>query len=194
MKKLLILISAIMLYACSTNQISSSNDVTGPYINLTQYEFVTVVGKPIDFSNISAYDDVDGLMDVSVKGYVNYDEAGEYYPILYSIDTSGNETDVAVTVYVKDSEYVELEEAQENILVDEETIEKENCTKEGTNTDYPCDVVINEEIQDYKELFDGESGKERCEAKATEDESCEIVYTNDHSFWGYGLKKTEESN
>ncbi len=194
MKKILILISAILLYACSTSQISSSNDVTGPYINLTQYEFFTVVGKPIDFSNVSAYDDVDGLMDVSVKGYVNYDEAGEYYPILYSIDTSGNETDVPVTVYVKDSEYVEIEESQENTIVSEEEIEKENCTKEGSNSDYPCDVVLNEDASEYIELFDGKSGEERCNAKVSEDSSCEIVYTNDHTFWGYGLKKTEESN
>ncbi len=194
MKKILILISAILLYACSTSQISSSNDVTGPYINLTQYEFFTVVGKPIDFSNVSAYDDVDGLMDVSVKGYVNYDEAGEYYPILYSIDTSGNETDVPVTVYVKDSEYVEIEESQENTIVSEEEIEKENCTKEDTNSDYPCDVVLNEDASEYIELFDGKSGEERCNAKASEEASCEIVYTNDHTFWGYGLKKTEESN
>ncbi len=194
MKKILILISAILLYACSTSQISSSNDVTGPYINLTQYEFFTVVGKPIDFSNVSAYDDVDGLMDVSVKGYVNYDEAGEYYTILYSIDTSGNETDVPVTVYVKDSEYVEIEESQENTIVSEEEIEKENCTKEGSNSDYPCDVVLNEDASEYIELFDGKSGEERCNAKASEEASCEIVYTNDHTFWGYGLKKTEESN
>lgn len=194
MKKILLLINVILLSACSTSSIGSSNDVTGPYINLSQYEFVTVVGKPIDFSNVSAYDDVDGLMSVSVKGYVNYDEAGEYYPILYSIDTSGNETDVPVTVYVRDAEYVEIEEAQENIVVDDETIEKANCTKEGSNTDYPCEVVLPTEANNYIQLFDGETGKERCEEIASENESCEVVYKNDHTFWGYGLKENDETN
>lgn len=190
MKKLFLL-SLILLVGCSSVTVNTQTDETGPYINVSQYEFYTVIEKPIDFSNISAYDDVDGLMSVSVKGYVNYNEAGEYYPILYSIDTSGNETDVPVTVYVKDAEYVEAENANDDIILDEEEKEEDLCTKEGTDNNYPCSVVVPTEASKYIELFEGENGQERCEKVKTEEQSCSIVYKNDHTFWGYGL---EESN
>ena len=69
MRKSYLLLCTILLAGCNHTRISNTNDITGPYINLIKYEFTTVVGKEIDFSNISAYDDVDGLMSVSIKGY-----------------------------------------------------------------------------------------------------------------------------
>lgn len=191
-------ICLIVLAGCSNKISVTSNDETGPYINLSKYEFETSIGNSIDFSNISAYDDVDGLMPVFVKGYINYNLVGEYYPTLYSIDTSGNETDIIVTVRVLDTEYVEVSDttADDN----EELIEEETCTKEGTDNNYACDVVLPSVASNYTMLYLGEEGKERCEKNIVikdEDETsekqsvvgCEIIYTNDGSFWGYGLKK-----
>ena len=194
MRKSYLLLCTILLAGCNHTRISNANDITGPYINLTKYEFTTVVGKEIDFSNISAYDDVDGLMSVSIKGYINYDEAGEYYPILYSIDTSGNETDVPITVYVKDSEYVELEDTKDDSLEEESKVVIENCTKEDTDSNYPCLVVLPDVAKQYEKLYQGKKGKEYCEKDMREEDSCEVVVTNDETFWGYGLKEEEAIN
>ena len=188
-KSYLLFCSMLLLVGCDSAEISNTHDVNGPYINLSKYEFTTIIGKTIDFSNISAYDDVDGLMPVFIKGYINYEEAGEYYPILYSVDTSGNETDVPITVYVKDSEYVELEDTEDDSIIEESKVIEENCTKEGSNPNYPCLVVLPDEAKQYEIVYQGEKGKEYCEAKKSEEDSCEMIFTNDKTFWGYGLKK-----
>ena len=133
-------------------------------------------------------------MSVSIKGYINYDEAGEYYPILYSIDTSGNETDVPITVYVKDSEYVELEDTKDDSLQEESKVVIENCTKEDTDSNYPCLAVLPDVAKQYEKLYQGKKGKEYCENDISEEDSCEVVVTNDKTFWGYGLKKGEAAN
>ena len=42
--------------------------------------------------------------------------------------------------------------------------------------------------------YQGEKGKEYCENDISEEDSCEVVVTNDKTFWGYGLKKGEAAN
>ena len=69
-------------------------------INMTQYEFTTTVGTPINFTNISGYDDYDGLLNTHLEGYVDYNTAGDYYPSITCTDFSGNKTSVPITIHV----------------------------------------------------------------------------------------------
>ena len=50
------------------------------------------------------------------------------------------------------------------------------------------------ELNDLKVLYQGKKGKEYCENDISEEDSCEVVVTNDKTFWGYGLKKGEAAN
>ena len=182
MKNVIVVILSFLLCGCVDNNIRK-NDDTGPYINLSQYEFTTQVGKEIDFSNITAYDDVDGLIPVIVRGNVNYNKPGEYYLTLTAVDYSNNQTDVGIVVYVTEEEYIQ----EENLPVIKE--EEISCPN-GKDPSLGCDIVLHEDIKDYEMLFSGEEGKEHCENKVVEDKTtCEVIYTNDQSFWGYGLRK-----
>ena len=70
----------------------------------------------------------------------------------------------------------------------------ENCTKEDTDSNYPCLAVLPDVAKQYEKLYQGEKGKEYCENDISEEDSCEVVVTNDKTFWGYGLKKGEAAN
>ena len=179
MKKILVLLSLCLLGGC-VEGINQKDDRSGPYINLNQYEFTTQVGEEIDFSNVTAYDDVDGLIPVVVRGNVNYDKPGEYYLTLTAVDYSNNQTDVGIVVNVVEKEYVKEE------IKEPEVIESFGCPN-GKNPAVGCDIVLHNDVKDYDTLYYGKDGKERCESR--EGGKCEVIYTNDHTFWGYGFIK-----
>mgnify|MGYP003491449276 CR=1 FL=1 len=81
-----------VLAACQSSP-TEKTDQNGPYINMTQYEFTTTVGTPINFTNISGYDDYDGLLNTHLEGYVDYNTAGDYYPSITCTDFSGTMTE-----------------------------------------------------------------------------------------------------
>ncbi len=69
MKKLLcVLLSLLVLSGCEGSLMKPADDFVvsddkfGPYINIRMFEYTTTVGNPVDFSNVTGYDDVDGLM------------------------------------------------------------------------------------------------------------------------------------
>ncbi|MBP3891887.1 MAG: hypothetical protein J6D29_06920 [Solobacterium sp.] len=185
MKKLLVVISMMLLMGCANSTLlNRANDEKPPYISLSNDVFQTVVGKPINFSNITAYDDVDGLLAVMVSGYINYNEAGTYYPELKTADSSGNEVSVPITVIVRRSDYVVPPSGLYQYH------EEEPCQVQGTkDPSLPCEAVLQEDIDSYLLLYPGESGKERCEAQRNEGYACEVIYSNDGLLWGYGLKE-----
>lgn len=186
MKKILALLCALSLIGCR-DALSGRNDTTGPYINLTQYEFTTTVGHEIDFSNITAYDDVDGVIPVIVRGKVDYNTPGEYYLTLIAVDYSNNQTDVGITVYVTDAEYVE--EVEETPTADEP---KEKGCPTGKNKLLDCETVLHKDVSKYETIYYGEEGKQRCEDRVVEMYStCEVIYRNDNQVWGYGYRKLE---
>lgn len=180
MKKLLCLLSICLLGSCGLNQKSDTN---GPYINLTQYEFTTPVGEEIDFSNVTAYDDVDGLIPVIIRGNVNYNKPGEYYLTLTAVDYSNNQTDVGIVVYVVEKEYVTTN-------VEEPKVTEPTGCPNGKNPAVGCDVVLHNDVKDYDTLYYGSESKERCESR--EGGKCEVIYTNDQTFWGYGFIKSTD--
>ena len=85
-----VLLLAVMMSSCQrhVNMIQKPEDTMAPYINLTQYEFYTEVGKPIDFSYVGGYDDIDGMLPTRVRGYVDYTTPGDYYPSIVCTDSS----------------------------------------------------------------------------------------------------------
>lgn len=196
MKKHIVLISLCSLLTGCYNGLRigikpvDTGDTVPPYINLNTYEFVTAVGMPIDFSNITAYDDVDGLTPVEVKGRIDYSKPGEYYPALCSQDTSGNA--VEVDIYVVVVEALEPTAEAETVLP-EEPIEI-GCSMAGAKRhDLPCDKVVPEDLEEYDKLFYGQEGLEMClngkNEKAEDAPACEVIRTNSGSFWGYGRKR-----
>lgn len=166
------------------------DDEYPPYISLGTYEFQTVVGQPIDFSNINAYDDVDGLVKVEVEGDIDYNTPGEYYPSLISRDTSGNTTEITITVTVKET----LETTPDIEQVEEEVIEVETscANSKAQNPEAPCDVVLSEQIEEDIELYYGSKGKDLCEERLEENEECHVIVRNDGSYWGYGKRRLSE--
>ena len=188
MKKLLFVACAVLLAGCAQREgVPSGGDTTGPFINISKYVFDTTVGNEIDFSYITGYDDVDGLVPVQVLGTIDYSKPGEYYPVLSAVDYSNNETLVGIVVIVHEDDGTQTApEPEQKPEVPEET----GCAVPGAQReDIPCGAVVPETAQAYSILFPGEGGKERCEAR--ESGACEAVYTNDGSFWGYGLKAEE---
>ncbi len=184
------LLAAVILLTAGCGAVRDDvqdGDTTGPYINLNKYVFETGIGEKIDFSYITGYDDVDGLVPVTVSGIIDYDEPGEYYPVLSAVDYSGNETLVGIVVIVREDMRPEGgSEPAETPEIPEET----ECLKAGAKDEsLPCGVVLPAEAEEYSMLYAGEGGRERCEA--AEEGSCEVLYTNDGTFWGYGLKKGE---
>lgn len=188
MKQILtLLICTILLAGCASSDstaVSTSDDTNGPYINMVQYEFTTTVGNPIDFSNISGYDDVDGLLPTSVRGYVNYEQPGDYYPSIVCTDLSGNETAIPITVHVLNTPAPVPSASAEPSPSPEST----SCP-EGKDPDQPCSIVLSEDLSSYQTIYEGESGYDACLNAAYGDETaCKIITANDGSFWGYGLK------
>ena len=157
-------------------------DTMSPYINMTQYEFYTEVNKPIDFSNIGGYDDIDGMLPTRLKGFVDYTTPGEYYPSIICRDLSGNESEVIITIHV-------VEEGELPVAPAVETPEPTPSTcANGMNPEQPCSMVLPETVAEYKTLYYGTEGKENCEAVNEEAGSCEMIYRNDGTLWGYGVK------
>ena len=162
MKQILtLLICTILLAGCASSDstaVSTSDDTNGPYINMVQYEFTTTVSNPIDFSNISGYDDVDGLLPTSVRGYVNYEQPGDYYPSIVCTDLSGNEPESTSCPEGKDPD-------QPCSIVLSEDLSSYQTIYEGESG---YDACLN--------------------AAYGDETACEIITANDGSFWGYGLK------
>ncbi len=180
------LLCLLILAGCtgSESTAAASGDTNGPYINMVQYEFSTTVGNPIDFSNISGYDDVDGLLPTSLRGYVNYEQPGDYYPSIVCTDLSGNETAIPITVHVLNTPDPIPSASSEPAP----SMESTTC-REGKDPDQPCSVVLSDDLSSYRTIYEGEGGYESCIRAAEGDEAaCEIIKTNDGSFWGYGLK------
>lgn len=188
MKQLLTLLLCFSLYGCGSTLLNQAGDTTPPYINLTNEEFTTVVGQPIDFSNITAYDEVDGLLRVMVSGYINYNEPGTYYPLLKTADTSGNEISVPITIHVKKADYVMPGDSKEI-----ETVIT-TCSAQGArDNNQPCNRILQEDLDKYVIVFKNGEGEERCQNFITSDRgACEIIRTNDGTFWGYGYYETDE--
>lgn len=191
-RKTAIVLSLSVLTGCAGVLPDSAQpeDKQGPYINLTTYEFHTTVGQPIDFSNISAYDDVDGMLPVYVIDDADYRKAGEYYPVFTARDTTGNVTEVPVTVYVEEAVYVEPEPAVTAAPEAEDTgCEAENAA----DPDKPCSMVSDTDAAEYRKLFYGYGAEQRCRTEAAKiNGSCYAVNTNDGSLWGYGLSEKPE--
>ncbi len=201
-KRITALLLAVLLAGCSNSTLFDkqkavqSDDVTGPYINLSTYVFSTVKGKPIDFSNITGYDDVDGMMPVSLSGYVNYSKAGEYYPSLVCTDTSGNTTSQVITITVlEENAPTPPTDAKETAAPAAETPEPETCEEAGAeDKNYACSTVLPSAIESYIVIYESEAGREACEMQAeiqNEDGGeavCETIVRNNGQFWGYGLK------
>lgn len=168
------------------------DDDIPPYIYVNTYEFTTTLGKPIDFSNITAYDDVDGLCSVEVVGTVNYNKAGEYYPTLVSRDTSSNVTEVEIYVVVLDV----VDETEAPVTDTPETTaepEAETGCSGGKDPELPCDYVVPQDLEGWQKLYYGKEGLDQCmDGIDPEAYACEAIYANDGSFWGYGLKRREE--
>ncbi len=179
-----------MLAGCSStvsSGASGSGDTSAPYINIKNYEYTTAVNMPIDFSNITGYDDVDGLLNTEVEGYINYSKPGDYYPTITCTDFSGNESSVGITVHVLDSmDATALPTPEASAPADNEVM---GCSiPSAKSADYPCDAVLPADSDRFQTLYEGTEGKEKCEAAAADKNSgtCSVIYRNDGSFWGYG--------
>ena len=190
----------VLLMGCSVlTHSSTSYDTDGPYINITQYEFETTVNNPIDFSNITGYDDVDGLLRVNVVGNIDYTKPGEYYPVLICVDTSGNETEAGIIVKVLEENQLppditppENPDPQPDPEPTPSTCDSEDARDPGR----PCKVVLSEDLEFYETLYIGETGEASCmktEAYNNGTASCEPLFTNDGTFWGYGLIAAENA-
>jgi len=170
------------------SKVITANDPNPPYINIKNYEYTTTIGKPIDFSNITGYDDVDGLLSTSVKGYIDYSQAGDYYPSISCTDLSGNEADVAITVHVVAA--VDPTPGQPpQQTVGAADAQSAGCAETGAaDPSLACDVVPSSVIQDYQTIYEGEEGKAKCEAAAqAANGSCTAIMQNDGRLWGYGF-------
>ena len=172
--------------ACSmkNDDAAAVNDTMAPYINMRQYEFYTEVNKPLNLSNIGGYDDIDGMLPTRLRGYVDYSREGEYYPSIVCTDLSGNESEQVITIHVVKSGTLPHE------TVSETPVPTPSYCENGTDPNQPCDVVLNKVASQYKVLYEGEEGKEQCEA-ANGEEACEVIVRNDGSFWGYGVRAQE---
>lgn len=163
------------------------DDQIGPYINMTTYDFTTVAGSPLDFSNITGYDDYDGLLSTKVEGYVDYQVPGDYYPSITCTDFSGNKTSIVITVHVVNAELHGSETAAPT--------EKPEEQPQGCDTEWaeepgmPCGSVLDPEAEKYSMLFAGEEGLQQCITYSGNEKSCEAVKSNDGSTWGYGIRK-----
>jgi hypothetical protein len=203
-RKVLLVLCAAVLAGCSSSGVSfvkpkptEKTDTGAPYINISQYVYETPVGHPIDFSNITGYDDVDGLMPVSVEGYIDYGKPGEYYPKLVCTDTSGNESEVAITVDVVEEVYSSEPPAAVTDFNSTPAPTASSCDAAGAkDSGLPCTVLVPADIAAYETIYKGEEGLTACQAAAAQEsaetpgavKSCEQLSCNDGSFWGYGLK------
>lgn len=191
MRKILFSLFAVFLFlgGCGTDSQTvllpqGTPDTMAPYINMRQYEFYTEVNKPIDFSNIGGYDDVDGLLPTRLRGYVDYSTPGDYYPSIVCTDLSNNESEVIITIHVLESGTLETIPPEQPSAEPTPAV----CLEEGAmDRRQPCKAVISSVLEDYRLIYEGEEGRDLCFEKYGE-EACEVILRNDGSFWGYGIK------
>ncbi len=189
-----VLLLVLLLGGCRIDDGVGYTDENGPYINVRQYEFTTEVGNPIDFSNITGYDDYDGLLKTSVQGKIDYEQTGDYYPQITCTDLSGNTTSVGITVHVVDSLPKPLDQPKESASP---TPSQTPCTMQNAvDETVACDVVPPAYVDAYEKLYIGEKGEIACRhaVESGLGESCAIVTTNDGRFWGYGLKAKDTAD
>jgi len=187
-----ILMCLVLIAGCDMEQhiaeVSSNGDTFGPYINIRMFEYTTVVGQPVDFSNVTGYDDVDGLMPVEVEGSINYDVPGDYVLTLVCSDTSGNESRVNVTVHVIAALAPDEISFPVNTPEATEDTESGGCSAwNAQDPELPCNAVLAETAEKYDRLYQGETWHDICINAAAEDGACEVITANDGSFWGYGV-------
>ncbi len=191
MKKL-IPAALILLAGCrgrAVEYIQQREDNISPYINMSNWYFETELGRPLDFSNISGYDDVDGLLPVRIEGYIDYTKTGEYYPSLTCTDLSGNKTVQVITIRVVEEGTMHPAQTEEPEELPEPT--PSTCEEAGAkDPERPCGVVLPEDVRDYVTIYQAEEGTDTCQAYAPEGSrwTCEEIYTNDGRLWGYGVK------
>lgn len=204
MKRLNLVLASVWLNGCysvglmpGVKPVEIHDDIP-PYINLQTYEFTTSVGKPIDFSTVTGYDDIDGLLPVTVIGTIDYDRVGEYYPSLSCVDYQGNEAKVQLVVRVTDEVQETGETAEPAKTPDERPAEPAGCDAFGAkDASLGCEMVLSEDLEEYDLVFQGEEGEAQCLSTIGEDEKemCRAIYANDGRLWGYGRLKNgaEES-
>ncbi|MEE3487127.1 MAG: hypothetical protein VZT48_03350 [Bulleidia sp.] len=192
-KKLWIPVFCILLCAGCTRQEEESEatpqgyiDENGPYVNMKTYEFMTVKGKALDFSTITGYDDYDGLLSTKVEGYIDYSTVGDYYPSITCTDLSGNKTSIPITVHVVN----EMMAGPTPVPTPVPTAEPTGCDAENAkDPSGSCNAVKDEDVQQYSVLFAGETeGLSECIAYTDDEKSCQVIYANDGSVWGYGTR------
>lgn len=175
----------LLLSGCeATNEepIDSKQDTTPPWIDVKQYHIETIAGNVVDLSGPTAYDDVDGVCDVEISGYVNWDEPGDYFVVYKASDTSGNLQEVPITVTVLEPEDQASATPQ---AADQQVVQgcSDPNAKDPTKS---CDAILNSEIESFAKLFYGPQSFEQCVTYKEDEEACIPIYTNDNSFWGYG--------
>ncbi len=198
MKKIFALGAALLLLTGCEGILSSDpenavnyDDRYGPYINIRMFEYTTTVGNPVDFSNVTGYDDVDGLMPVDVTGDISYDVPGDYTLVLSCSDTSGNETTVDVIVHVVET--YQPSETPDTSQQEPQAAETGCKAYNAKDPERGCGDVMEEDAEKYDLLYQGEEWHQICINAAGDKGVCEAVHTNDGSFWGYGVIRVVET-
>lgn len=178
---------ALVLLLCgceATNEepTASTQDSTPPWIDVKQYHIETIAGNVVDLSGPTAYDDVDGVCDVEISGYVNWDEPGDYFVVYKASDTSGNLQEVPITVTVLEPE----DQASATPQPDDQQVIQGCSDPNAKDPTKSCDAILNSEIESFAKLFYGPQSLEQCIAYTEDEEACIPIYTNDNNFWGYG--------
>ena len=130
------------------------------------------------------------MCEVQIKGYVNFNQPGEYYIVYEASDTSGNTQRVPITITVKEA----IESTSQTTDNDQSSVQT-GCDKANAkDSTKPCNYVLNSDIEKYDILYGQTNAKENCEKDIDELDVCEPIYTNDGSLWGYGqyIKEIED--
>lgn len=176
----------LFLWGCETTtttpQANIAKDTTPPWIDVKQYHIETIAGNPVDLSGPTAYDDVDGVCDVEISGYVNWDKPGDYYIVYKASDTSGNEQEVPITVTVLEQDT----QVSQTPLSDDQGVTLGCQDPNAKDPTKSCDAILNSEIESFNKLFYGPKSLEQCLEYTNDEEACIPIYTNDNNFWGYG--------
>ncbi|MCI5773021.1 MAG: DUF5011 domain-containing protein [Erysipelotrichaceae bacterium] len=179
----------LLLCGCSSNatvekQTSNTADTTPPWIDVKQYHIETIAGNVVDLSGPTAYDDVDGVCDVEISGYVDWHEPGDYFVVYSASDTSGNKTEVPITVSVVAK--------SDQATTTPESVEMQNeqgcADPKAKDPTKKCNAILNSEIDKFNKLFYGPKSLEQCISYTDDEEACLPIYTNDHQLWGYGAR------
>ena len=184
----------LILFGCSKqesiNESVTEEDITPSWIDVKDYSIETTVGNAVDLNGPTAYDAKDGMCEVQIKGYVNFNQPGEYYIVYEASDTSGNTQRVPITITVKEA----IESTSQTTDNDQSSVQT-GCDKANAkDSTKPCNYVLNSDIEKYDILYGQTNAKENCEKDIDELDVCEPIYTNDGSLWGYGqyIKEIED--